>query len=162
MLGAVREVKSYLVCHQLCRQLGWYSGTGRWETHKTRTPCHFVYFKNWGTAICIIVEHCLPDSSISVQRRTTFHEASKILHKYHKLTTGPRQPLTVFNFQQVPDDSSQRLLGWNAFHQCLAMLLQNFSNRSINTSQFLEKLSEVEDGRDFKAQIWQEIAPEHV
>eukprot|EP00434_Breviolum_minutum_P010269 symbB.v1.2.009063.t1/scaffold555.1/size222420/8 len=43
-----------------------------------------------------------------------------------------------------------RLLGWNAFHQCLAMLLQNFSNRSINTSQFLEKLSEVEDGRDFK------------
>lgn len=69
MLGAVREVKSYLVCHQLCRQLGWYSGTGRRETHKTIAPCHLFlkrlsrieelqFVSSWSTAYRTLQSVC--------------------------------------------------------------------------------------------------------
>lgn len=48
-----------------------------------------------------------------------------------------------------------RILGWKAFHQQLMVVLQAFSNRSMSTSEFLEKMNEMEaveaDGRDLKA-----------
>ncbi|CAL1128204.1 unnamed protein product [Cladocopium goreaui] len=50
-----------------------------------------------------------------------------------------------------------RILGWKAFHQQLIVVLQAFSNRSMSTSEFLEKMNEMEaveaDGRDLKAEL---------
>ena len=58
-----------------------------------------------------------------------------------------------------------RILGWKAFHQQLIVVLQAFSNRSMSTSEFLEKMNEMEaveaDGRDLKASTCRSTCPDY-
>ena len=55
-----------------------------------------------------------------------------------------------------------RILGWKAFHQQLRVVLQAFSNRSMSTSEFLEKMNEMEADGDLKARKYMSKLSKHM